>query len=194
MLMKSTQKIILVMMALLCLAFVGCKEPEPETWTKITTLKGLDGTWECTMEEEVEEEGIKIKASMIQRVKIDGEKVSSNLTQVVDYTSMIETMAEELEISADEFWAEFKDEFEEVEDWSFSYSEGKPYTVTGTTDWDEMDENDMFDGVEVFVNNTKTKIKVIESYPKMDEETWEPVLDENGQPVMETVEMIFVKK
>ncbi len=212
--MKSTNKILLVLMVLACLFIVGCDNPNgpanggtqnggsgnngnptvKETWTKITTFKGLDGIWECTMEEEVEEEGIKLKASATLGLKIEGEKCSQKQITVVDYTPIIEALAVEGEITADELWAEFVKSFVEDKDWSFSYSEGKPYTVTGTMDWQEADENDMFDGVEVFVNNTKTKIKAIESVPMYDEETWEPVLDENGQPVMEKVTMIFVKK
>ena len=95
MLMKSTQKIILVMMALLCLAFVGCKEPEPETWTKITTLKGLDGTWECKVDMVESDmpviEGVTV--SGVGYLKIDGDNISTKASMVMDFTAMIDQMA-----------------------------------------------------------------------------------------------------
>ena len=213
--MKSTNKIVLVLMVLACLFIVGCDNPNgpanggtqnggssntvKETWTKITTFKGLDGIWECTMEVEAEAEGIKLKASATLGLKIEGEKCSQKQITVVDYTPMIEAMTEGSEDSADKVWASvkeyLKENFDPGDDSSCSFSEGKPYTMTESMDWQEVDEEDLFyDGVEVFVNNTKTKIKAIESEPMYDEETGEPVLDENGQPVMEKVTMIFVKK
>ena len=180
------------MMALLCLAFVGCKEPEPETWTKITTFKGLDGTWECKADMVESDmpaiEGVTV--SGVGYLKIDGDNISTKSSMVVDFTAMIDQVATASGMSADEYWASFKESMEE----GMTCSEGRPYTMSEVTEWELVDEAEAFGDGEVYVNNKKTKIKAVSLYPKYDEETGDEILDDSGKPVMEKVEMIFVKK
>ena len=93
--MKNTNKIVLVLMALVCLVLVGCPQPEQpkqeESWTEVKSPDGLDGTWVSgyNMWLMVDRNTKTVVSSDIEVIwKIDEEKLYE--TQKKDFTSFIE--------------------------------------------------------------------------------------------------------
>ena len=212
--MKSTNKILLVLMALACLVLVGCPQPEqPETWEEIKTLKGLDGTWVSNID--LGEEGDYIAGSfgtgatatgsVSLIIKGDSYKAINSIS--IDMTTVLENALKDnpdaVGATTDDLWKGMKEYWEEsaedFEDYEISFSSGRPYLIILTSEPYTVSEEDLFyedeyNSSKWSVNNTKTKLKNINCYQEYDEETGEPLVDENGNPVMEIEEMILVKK
>jgi uncharacterized lipoprotein YehR (DUF1307 family) len=213
--MKSTNKILLVLMALACLVLVSCPQPEqPETWKEITTFKGLDGTWvgvsNVDLEEDVEDleeifgDGATATQSFSLTIKGDSYMVTESLS--IDMTTVLENALKDnpdaVGATTDDLWKGMQEywetELEEL-DYEISFSSGRPYIMIFTDEPYPVSEENLFyedeyDSSKWCVNNTKTKLKNINCYPAYDEETGEPLVDENGILVKKIEEMIFVKK
>lgn len=183
--MKNTNKIVLVLMALLCLVLVGCPQPEePETWTEVRSSVGLDGTWVSSynMWLMVDRNTNTLVSSDIEVIwKIDEEKLYE--TQKEDFTSFIEKKSEITGKSESELWEIQKNQYSSSE--YFSYSDTKPYIETVNIPFDAKDILEKRNPP-VYVNADKTKLKVIMNF--------ENVYDKNGNVTDRTIEMIFVKQ
>ncbi|MBE6351144.1 MAG: hypothetical protein E7062_10430 [Spirochaetaceae bacterium] len=200
-------------MALACLVLVSCPQPkQPETWEEIKTFKGLDGTWATTFDSGEDGEDLAKDFSSIATVysanafiTIKGEKIQQYNSISIDMTAEIDKGLETAPagVEADVLWEALKNYWitasNAYDDMEFSFSSGRPYLIILTSEPYTVSEEDLFfedeyDSSKWCVNNTKTKLKNIITYRKYDEETGEPLLDENGNPVMVTEEMILVKK
>mgnify|MGYP007111757146 CR=1 FL=1 len=91
--------------------------------------------------------------------------------------------------TTDDLWKGMKEywetELEEL-DYEISFSSGRPYIMIFTDEPYTVSEEELFYEGEYgsskwCVNNTKTKLKNINCYPAYDEETGEPLVDENGK-------------
>ncbi len=187
--MKNTNKIVLVLMALVCLVLVGCPQPEQpkqeETWTEVKSPVGLDGTWVSSynMWLMVDRNTKTVVSSDIEVIwKIDEEKLYE--TQKEDFTSFIEKKSEITGKSESELWEIQKGQYSDYEEY-FSYTDTKPYIETVNIPFDAKDALEKRNPP-VYVNADKTKLKVIMNF--------ENVYDKNGNVTDRTIEMIFVKQ
>ena len=183
--MKNTNKIVLVLMAVLCLVLVGCPQPEePETWTEVRSPVGLDGTWVSGYNMwKMVDRNTKTVVSLNHEItwKIDEEKLIE--IQKNDYTSYIEKKAEITGKSESDLWEIQKNQYSSSE--YFSYSDTKPYIETVNIPFDAKDILEKRNPP-VYVNADKTKLKAIMNF--------ENVYDKNGNVTDRTIEMILVKK
>jgi hypothetical protein len=187
--MKNTNKIVLVVMALVCIVLVGCPQPEQpkqeKTWTEVKSPDGLDGTWVSSynMWLMVDRNTNTLVSSDIEVIwKIDEEKLYE--TQKEDFTSFIEKKAEITGKSESELWEIQKGQYSDYEEY-FSYTDTKPYIETMNFEHDAKSVLEKRNPP-VYVNADKTKLKVIMNF--------ENVYDENGNAVDRTIELILVKK
>jgi hypothetical protein len=128
------------------------------------------------------------------------ESLSIDMTTVLenalkDNPDAVGATTDDLWKGMQEYW---ETELEEL-DYEISFSSGRPYIMIFTSEPYPVSEENLFyedeyDSSKWCVNNTKTKLKNINCYPVYDEETGEPLVDENGILVKKIEEMIFVKK
>ena len=159
--MKKSSKIFLALMAVVCLAFVGCPSTTaPDTWTEVSTFDGLDGTWKTTMT--VKKQGIEAEATMI--VTIKGEKADMITSVKMDMTAIIDAQASGDKELADEVWQVMKSQenTEEYDGVEVSFSEGRPYIMTQTTTIPNCSFDELADGATIYVNGNKTKLKMVD--------------------------------
>ena len=186
--MKITNKIVLVLMALVCLVLVGCPQPEQpkqeETWTEVKSPDGLNGTWVSgyNMWLMVDRNTNTLVSSNIDVIWELDEKTIKE-TSKKDYTSYVEKKSEITGKSESEIWEYQKKQYPGLD--FVSYTEEKPYLEIFVM---ENDSELVFEKREppIYVNADMTKLKVIN--------TMENVYDENGKGTDRTIEMIFVKQ
>ena len=175
--MKNTNKMVLVLMALLCLVLVGCPQPEqPETWTEISSFAGLDGTWVTTFDSGDDGEDLAKDFSSIATVysanafmTIKGDKIQQYNSISIDMTPALESSLEQAPgATTDDLWKGMKDYWttasKNYEGYEFSFSSGRPYLIIITEKPYEISEDEIFDGEAVIsVNNKKNTIKMVYS-------------------------------
>ena len=176
--MKNTNKMVLVLMALVCLVLVGCPQPEqPETWTEISSFDGLDGTWVTTFDSGDDGEDLAKDFSSIATVysanayiTIKGDKIQQYNSISIDMTAEIEKGLETAPagVEADVLWEALKNYWitasKNYEGYEFSFSSGRPYLIIVTEKPYEISEDEIFDGEAVIsVNNKKNRIKMVYS-------------------------------
>lgn len=165
---KAIRVCSILCVALLLVGIMSCSNgsgadgSEPDTWTKVTSLEQLKGTWEAT-ETMTEESGdVTLSAKMTMRmeypVTVDGER-GLKLSEIVDMTDYIDEMALSMEMDADDLWQEMKDEMQEE---GVEFSDGRPYTMTsaGFIPDEYVLESFTINGITLFVNQSKTKLKL----------------------------------
>lgn len=138
-------------------------DPVPDTWTEITDITGYEGTYSCKLDVVSSGQPVSSVWTVVYPV-VDGDDPDCvKLENVYDYTAIVESM----ESGADDFWTNaakskiFGDG---------TYSSGKPYTVTDSDVYSKaafialFTREDEFESASMFINQSKTKVKVVEEY------------------------------
>ena len=182
--MKNTNKMILVLMALVCLVLVGCPQPEHSTssttWSEITSLDGLDGTWVGTYTETVNVKDVMENSDTDQYLEINipdvdctvetkytavvkNNKLKLDVSGKVDMTEYIDAIVEEYkessdDLTADYIWETMKLSMEGYESSGISLSEGRPYIMTASEYIEITDDPISLD--EMYLSEDGTKLKI----------------------------------
>ena len=141
----------------------GADSSEPDVWTKVTNLDDLKGTWEGsqTMTKEVVDGVIaSIKGTTKVQYPVTEDDVPGlKMTLITDMTDYVEKFAKVIEGSADAFWQEMKNEMQEED---VEFSDGRPYTMASASfiPEDNILTSLTEGGVALFVNQSKTKLKI----------------------------------
>ena len=208
--MKNTNKIVLVLMALVCLVLVGCPQPEHSTssttWSEITSLDGLDGTWVGTYTETVNVKDVMENSDTDQYLEINipdvdctvetkytavvkNNKLKLDVSGKVDMTEYIDAIVEEYkessdDLTADYIWETMKLSMEGYESSGISLSEGRPYIYEITMSYGEMAYEDIIaDNVKFYVNSAKTAVRYVTTVQKT---------DGSGSPIAGKVEKVTI--
>ena len=160
--------------ALLLVGIMSCSNgSEPETWTKVTNLNELQGTWEgsTTFTEEYLIDGNTVDLSMSLTMQVQYPVDGTNgkglkLVSITDITNAIDKLVSlygsqtsgEVSITADYLWEEMKKSGTA----DITYSEGRPYTATseGFLSESDMSETLATNDDYLLINQSKNKLKL----------------------------------
>lgn len=173
---KAIRVCSILCIALLLVGIMSCSNgSEPETWTKVTNLNELQGTWEgsTTFTEEylIDDVGNTVDLSMSLTMQVQYPVDGTNgkglkLVSITDITNAIDKLVSlygsqtsgEVSITADYLWEEMKKSGTA----DITYSEGRPYTATseGFLSESDMSETLATNDDYLLINQSKNKLKL----------------------------------
>lgn len=145
----------------------GTGENPNDTWTEITSLDGLEGTWESYAKNTVAvpvSDTDTVSFTCITEAKYTIPYSGDvSRTMITDYTEYVKASAKYQEKEEQLVWQEFKDNQRPEEDTngnSITFSEKAPYTMTYTySESREQAEKEFTSGF-ITINQLKTRIKI----------------------------------
>lgn len=165
----------------------GTGENPDDTWTKITSFDGLEGTWESYAKNTVAvpvSDTDTVSSTCITETKYTIPYSGDvSRTMITDYTEYVKASAKYQGKEEQLVWQEFKDNQRPEEDTngnSITFSEKAPYTMTYTySESREQAEKEFTSGF-IAINQLKTRIKIniVDSNPCIsspDDESQNPV-------------------
>lgn len=174
---KAIRVCSILCIALLLVGIMSCSNgSEPDTWTRVTNLNELQGTWEgsttYTEEYPIDEAGnttnISMTVTMQVQYPVDGTNGKGlKLVSITDMTNVIDELVSlygsqpsgGVSITADYLWEEIKNTTETE---GITYSEGRPYTVTseGFLSESDLSETLAINDDYLLINQSKNKLKL----------------------------------
>ena len=145
----------------------GTGENPDDTWTEVTSLAGLEGTWESYAKNTVAvpvSDTDTVSFTCITEAKYTIPYSGDvSRTMITDYTEYVKASAKYQEKEEQLVWQEFKDNQRPEEDTngnSITFSEKAPYTMTYTySESREQAEKEFTSGF-ITINQLKTRIKI----------------------------------
>lgn len=177
---KQIRTAVKVFTAVLALTVAVCvtscangSESAEETWTPVTSLTGLEGTWTGKISrsetipanESPTEAAItyNVTAEMTVVYPVSAGSDSVTIIQKIDLTDLINKLAAAMEIPASDAWSIFSSEPEP----NTKYSPSSPYTMTITVTQTKEETEEQIAGpaseITLSVNSTKTKLKFLDT-------------------------------
>lgn len=164
---KAIRVCSILCIALLLVGIMSCSNgSEPETWTKVTNLNQLEGTWEGS-ETETEEVVDGVIASIKMTIKVqypvtEGGVTGLKMTYIIDMTDSVEKSAKVNNVSAEDLWEAVKEQGS-VES-GITFSDGRPYTMTTASfvPQEIVLESLTTGNSSLFVNESNTKLKLVD--------------------------------